>query len=586
MLDEILSQVNKPGRYIGGEWNSPKKDFASAEIKFALCFPDLYEVGMSNLGMRIIYGILNNISGVCCERFFSLGEDLENRLRSNQAEIFSLESKSNLGDFDIVGFSLGHELNYTNVLNILDLGRIPLKSSLRGQSYPLIIGGGPCTLNPEPLHDFFDLFIIGEAEEAIAELIDLYRGLKKQFKASRLDKYDMLVMFSAIEGVYAPALYEVKYDSHGRTIEFAPKLKGLPSRIKKRIIKDLDAAYFPVEWLVPFIQLVHDRVTLEVMRGCPNRCRFCQAKQQYYPFRQKSVNNIFNTAQEAYKRSGYEELALGGLSVTDYPAIEELLKTLVDFFRAKCVSVSLPSIKPRNIVGPVSTLVASVKKTGLTFAPEAATEKLRNILGKDFDLEDFFRGLKQAFACGYQRVKLYFMIGLPYEDDKDLDAIVDFSARVCELRREVARYPAQVNLSVNALIPKPHTPFQWLKMQGLESLKYKQDYLKTRLIKNRKIKINFHNCHMSFLEGILSRGDRRLSGVILNAFTAGCRFDAWEDHFSFQGWLDAFKKAGIDPGFYLEEKSRDELLPWDFLDLGVNKESLLTEFNALTKLLP
>jgi len=576
--------VQKPARYIGGEWNVSKKDFDKAGIKFALCFPDLYEVGMSNLGLRIIYAILNNLADVSCERFFSPGTDLEKVLRNNQKEIFSLESKRRLKEFDIIGFSLAYELGYTNVLNILDLGGIPFKSSSRDHNYPLIIGGGPCALNPEPMHEFFDLFIIGEAEEAILEIVDTYRKLKDEFKASKIVKQDLLIELSRIEGVYVSSLYEVKYDAIGKIEYFKPKINGLPARIKKRVVRDLDSAYFPANWLLPYIQIVHDRITLEIMRGCPNKCRFCQARQQYFPFRPRNIDNLLNLACESYKRTGYEEISLMGLSVSDYQNIEELLKRLIDLFKEKAVSVSLPSIKPKTMVGDMSSLIATIKKTGLTFAPEAATERLRNILGKDFDIPDFSKAVEQAYLCGYQHIKLYFMIGLPSEEEKDLDGIVEFAQGVSELRQNIAKRPAQVNISINTLIPKPHTPFQWLAMEDLESVKYKQNYLRKKIGNKRRLKLSFHNRYMSFLEGVFSRGDRRLSQVILSAFQKGARFDAWDDYFRFDVWLDAFKDCNINPNFYLQKRVADEFLPWDFLDIGIPKEILLREFNALSDL--
>ena len=576
--------MQKPARYIGGEWNVSKKDFDKAGIKFALCFPDLYEVGMSNLGLRIIYAILNNLADVSCERFFSPGTDLEKVLRNNQKEIFSLESKRRLKEFDIIGFSLAYELGYTNVLNILDLGGIPFKSSSRDHNYPLIIGGGPCALNPEPMHEFFDLFIIGEAEEAILEIVDTYRKLKDEFKASKIVKQDLLIELSRIEGVYVSSLYEVKYDAIGKIEYFKPKINGLPARIKKRVVRDLDSAYFPANWLLPYIQIVHDRITLEIMRGCPNKCRFCQARQQYFPFRPRNIDNLLNLACESYKRTGYEEISLMGLSVSDYQNIEELLKRLIDLFKEKAVSVSLPSIKPKTMVGDMSSLIATIKKTGLTFAPEAATERLRNILGKDFDIPDFSKAVEQAYLCGYQHIKLYFMIGLPSEEEKDLDGIVEFAQGVSELRQNIAKRPAQVNISINTLIPKPHTPFQWLAMEDLESVKYKQNYLRKKIGNKRRLKLSFHNRYMSFLEGVFSRGDRRLSQVILSAFQKGARFDAWDDYFRFDVWLDAFKDCNINPNFYLQKRVADEFLPWDFLDIGIPKEILLREFNALSDL--
>lgn len=594
MLDDILLQVNKPGRYIGQEWNLPKKDFDKADIKFALCFPDLYEIGMSNLGIRIIYAILNNLPDVVCERFFSCAPDMEKILRDKKMEIYSLESKKRLQEFDFVGFSLGHELNYTNVLNILELGSIPLKSTFRNHNYPLVIGGGPCALNPEPLHEFFDLFVLGEAEEAILEIIDIYRKCKVKFKASGMNKQDLLVMFSHIEGVYAPALYEARYNHEGKIEEFKSRTNGIPVKIKKRFIKDLNSAYFPSDWLIPYIQIVHDRITLEIMRGCPNSCRFCQARSQYFPFRQRELNNILNLADSTYKHTGYEEVSLCGLSVSDFSGIEELLKRLIGLFKENAVSISLPSIKPKSMIANISSLIASIKKTGLTFAPEAATERLRKILNKDFNTEEFFKVVQQVYISGYQSIKLYFMIGLPFEREEDLDGIIDLSSRTLELRKKVGKRLAQVNpaharrggvnVSINTLIPKPHTPFQWLKMEQIEGIKYKQDYLK-RKIRNTRLRLSLHNPQMSFLEGVLSRGDRRLSQVIFSAFSRGARFDAWDNYFVFDRWMDAFKESDIDPNFYLQDKSKDEFLPWDFLDVGISKEALIKEADKIVAII-
>lgn len=581
MLNDILLNIHKPGRYIGQEWNISKKDFDNSNIKFALCFPDLYEIGMSNLGIRIIYGILNSLPDVVCERFFSCGSDMEESLRQKGKEIFSLESRKALKEFDIAGFSLAHELSYTNVLAILDLGRIPLKSDGRGNNYPLVIGGGPCVMNPEPMHEFFDLFIIGEAEEAIVEVIDFYRKVKTDYKSGKLSKYELLKAASVIEGIYVPSLYEVEYGDDYGIKEFKPKAAGVNLKIKKRVIKDLDRPFVPLKWIVPYIQIVHDRITLEIMRGCPNSCRFCQARHLYAPFRKRSVDNIFNAAKQSYKDSGYEEIALGGLSVSDYPHIEELLKVLIAFFKDKCVSVALPSIKPKIMLGELSSLIATIKKTGLTFAPEAAAQKLRDILGKDFSTEDFFKVLEQAFASGYQSVKLYFMTGVPFEQNSDLDEIINFAVKVSELRRRFKNRPAQVSLSINTLIPKPHTPFQWFKMEDLDIMLYKQDYLKKQAKKHRMIKLSFHGPYLSFVEGVLSRGDRRLSSVILNAYNAGARLEGWQENFSFQRWIKAFEDAGINPQVYLKEKSKQQLLPWDLLDIGVSKELLLSEYDKL-----
>jgi len=576
MIEDYLLQARKPARYIGEEWNVSKKDFSRAEIKFALCFPDLYEVGMSNLGLRIIYGILNNLPKVVCERFFAPAQDWENILRSNNLEITSLESKQGLKAFDFVGFSLGYELSYTNVLNILDLGGIPLKASLRDHKFPLVIGGGPSVLNPAPGHAFFDLFFIGEAEEAIKEIVDLYEKFKIEFKSGEISKEELLIKFSAIAGVYVPSLYEVNYTEAGQIKEFSPRFPQAPKKIKKRIVEDFNQAYFPCAWIVPFIEIVHDRITLEIMRGCPNTCRFCQARQLYYPFRVKKVDKLMELAETTYKNTGYEEISLAGLSVSDYPFLEDLLGKLITRFKEDAVSISLPSIKPKILLGNLAALIATIKKTSLTFAPEVASDKLRRVINKDFDLAVFTTALKQAYSAGYQRVKLYFLIGLPFEDNSDLDAILEFTKNVSELRRELNLGPAQVNISINTLIPKPHTSFQWLAMLGLEEIKSRENYLKSKL-KNKRIKLNFHYPEMSFLEGVISRGDRRLSEVIEGAFKKGCRFDAWDEHFAFQKWLEAFAEAKLDPQVYLQEKSKDSILPWDFIEPGISKELLLQD---------
>jgi len=573
MNEDILLQVQKPARYIGQEWNVSRKNFDEARIKFAICFPDLYEIGMSNLGIRILYGLLNQQEDVVCERFFSPGVDLEPLIHSRKADLLSLESGKKLREFDIIGFSLASELGYTNVLNILDLGGIPLKASERDERHPIIIGGGPCTLNPEPMHAFFDFFVIGEAEEAILEILDIYRKGKSSF----LNRRALLLRLAQVEGVYVPSFYEVQYAPDGSLLEFKPKEEGVAAKISKRIVKDFDTSFFPVDWLVPYIQIVHDRITLEIMRGCPNLCRFCQGRSCYYPFRYREVENLLGLARETYQRTGYEEISLCGLSVSDYPHLEELLKGMMDLFKDKAVSLSLPSVKPRTVLGAVSSLIATVKKTALTFAPEAGSERLRKIIAKNFDEHDFFKTLEQAFASGYQRVKLYFMIGLPQETEEDLEGIVELAVKVSELRRKITRFPAHVNISINALIPKPHTPFQWMGMEEGLRIKDKQYFLKTKG-RNKMLVWNFHKREMSLLEGVLARGDRRLSDVIYRAFHKGARLDAWSQYFINGLWEQAFEESGIDQGFYLQNKPADKILPWDFIDVGVTQEYLLQEF--------
>lgn len=576
MINDNLLQVMKPARYIGSEWNVSKKKFDEADIRFALSFPDLYDVGMCNLGMRIIYGILNGLNDVCCERFFTPADDMQNLLKSQGLGVFSLESQKGIKEFDIIGFSLGSELDYTNVLNTLELGFVPIKSNQRGKDDPLVIAGGPCALNPEPMHEFIDLFVIGEAEDLILELIDVYRKLKNDFKSGKISRSDLLSAFLKIEGVYVPSFYEVEYSPEGVLEKFKPVSPDVPKSVKKRIVKNLDAAYFPVDWIVPYIQIIHDRITVEIMRGCPNRCRFCQARNQYYPYRVKSLEKILALAEKTYQSTGYEEISLCGLSVTDYPHIEELAKRLIELFQKRAVSISLPSIKAKAMVGELSSVIAGIKKTGLTFAPEAGSQRLRQLICKDFNEEEFFLALEQAYLAGYQHVKLYFMIGLPGEMESDLDAILDFANRVSQARRKTNKPPAQVNVSVNTFIPKPHTPFQWFAMDKPETVKEKQDYMRSRL-RNRSIKINFQNREMSFLEAVLSAGDRRLSQVIFNAYKQGAKFDAWTDKFCFERWLEAFRQAGIDPVFYLRQKQTKEYLPWNFIDMGIDAELMMNE---------
>lgn len=564
-MEEFLLGLQKPARYIGQEWNVSKKDIDKAGVKFALSFPDMYELGMSNLGLRILYSLLNKIDDVVCERVFAPAADMEKIIRDNQLKLPSLESGKPLNEFDLLGFSLGYELGYTNVLNILDLGSIPLKSADRGKDDPLVIGGGPCVMNPEPMHEFFDLFVFGEGEDVILEVIDLYRSRKAEFKSGGLSRMGILKLFASIPGVYAPLL-------------------GTPVKVKKRFVADLDKAHFPDKWMVPYIQVTHDRITMEVMRGCPNRCRFCQARSQYFPLRLRKPQTILEQSKCLYSSSGYEEISLTGLSVSDHPGLNEILPEMVRFFKEKGVSLSLPSMKPKTSLGGMTELLATIKKTGLTFAPESASPKLREALGKDFNEDDFFKTLEESFQAGYQHVKLYFMVGLPGEQDLDLDSILEFSARVSELSRKVSGRPAQVNVSINTLIPKPHTCFQWFAMLGLEEMKAKQDYLRGHL-KNRRIKLSFHNRFMSFMEGVLSRGDRRLSSVILAAFRKGARFDGWDEHFDFQRWMDSFSECGIDPNEYLKEFPADKPLAWAFLDPGINQEDLSAGYEKIKSIL-
>jgi radical SAM family uncharacterized protein len=580
--NEMLLGVRKPARYIGSEWNVSKKSFEQAALRFALCFPDMYEVGMSNLGIRILYSVLNRISDVCCERVFMPDIDMAVLLREKNELLFSLESQKELRGFDVLGFSLGYELSYTNVLAVLDLSGIPLDAAARGKEFPLVIAGGPAVMNPEPMHEFIDLFIIGEAEDAIVEFMTVYRDHKEAYRSGRMSKEELLLAFCAIEGVYVPSLYDVIYNDGATVKSYTPVKPGVPQRVKKRFVKDLNTQMLPAQWLVPFIQIVHDRLTIEVSRGCPNRCRFCQARSCYFPLRYRGQSHVLETAQQYYNQTGYDEISLAGLSVSDYPDLPGLVGHMVGAFKDKGVSISLPSIKPKTFLSCMSSLIATVKKTGLTFAPEAATERLRQVIGKDFDETEFFQMLDGVYRCGYQHIKLYFMIGLPHETEADIEAIAQFASRVSSARKTAAGQSAAVNVSVNTVIPKPHTPFQWVRMLSLEQMQQAQRALMSKT-NNRKIKMAFHDRSMNFLEGVFSRGDRRLSRVIKAAYAKGCTFDGWSEHFKFNAWLEAFGESGIDPVQYLRQRNIDECLPWDVIDVGIAKDTLVMEYDAMMR---
>ena len=576
--EEILLKVNKPSQYLGNEINVVKKDFDNSYIRFALCFPDFYRVGMSNLGLRIIYGLLNSIEDVTCERVFLPEEDLRDFLEKENMGIFSWESKRNLKDFDMVGFSLSYELTYTNILKILDLADIPLYSSQR-KNYPLIIGGGPCSINPEPLADFFDLFIIGEAEEVILEIIDIYRQLKKKNLDKRPDKDECLHNFKYIEGVYIPSFYAVSYHNDGTIKSFSPNVKDAPLPIKKQYLKNIENSFYPTKWLIPYIELTHDRLILEIMRGCPNFCRFCQARSFYYPYRIRSVGKLLELAKELFFLTGYEELSLGGLSVCDYPYMGELLENLDNEFKEKKLLVSFSSLRHKKIIGELISNFDILKKGGLTFAPETASERLRKIINKDFDIEEFLSVVDKAYQRGFNHIKLYFIIGLPSEKNQDLDGIIEMAYRLYDFIKKKYKRTLRINLSINPFVPKPHTPFQWFSMEDLEKIKEKEEYLFLKAKPYRWLKISFHNRYMSFLECFLSRADRRVSRVIYRAYKKGAVFGSLNSQFSFDIWKSAFKEEKIDPNFYvLRNFNKEEIFPWDFIDIGVSKEVLWQEF--------
>jgi len=553
-FEEILEQVRRPARYLGNEWNVVKKDVSAAEVKIALCFPDAYEVGMSHLGFRIIYGILNDRTDTVCERVFTPWPDFSAQLEKRDLPLFTLESKTPLDKFDIVAFTLSYEMNYTNILEILKLGRIPLTSVQRGPEHPIIIGGGPCALNPEPLADFFDLFVVGDGETVTNELVDAYRRLKSE---NIKDKTKVLAELSKIEGVYVPLLYKA------------------PRTIKKRVVDDLDKSFYPTRYLVPYMSIIHDRVVVEIMRGCVHKCRFCQANMCYRPVRTRSKEKILDLIKASYNNTGYEEFSLMSLSSGNYPNITGLIEEFsnLDVLKEKGVSISLPSLRVEDVLKELPASVKKVKKTGLTFAPEAGTERLRKVISKEIDTKKLLEAINVAQREGWRRVKLYFMIGLPTEDYSDIDGMLDLLHQISSL---TGRGVFEIAVSISPFIPKAHTPFQWEKMEGRKGLLEKQEYMRTRT-KSRRIRLKFHKFNLSFMEAVFSRGDRRLGRVLLSAFEKGARFDSWDEFFNFDIWMEAFDKEGIDPLFYTGPRNFDDKLPWDHIDIGISKEWLIKE---------
>ncbi|MDD5355472.1 MAG: TIGR03960 family B12-binding radical SAM protein [Candidatus Omnitrophica bacterium] len=587
-FEDILLNVMRPARYIGREHNAVNKNPARIKFNACLCFPELYDIGMSNLGIRILYDILNSRKDLACERAFCPWPDYQKVLKDNSLKLTSLESGTPLGKFDLLGFSVNNELNYTNILSMFSLSGIPFTAKERGAGFPLIIAGGNCSLNPEPIADFFDLIVIGEAEEVIVDIVKICTKFKEKYGRVCARKEELLIELSKVPGIYVPQFYNVEYDKDMTVKEFTPGKNGIPSVIKKVYVKNLDKCLRPLSWIVPNIEVIHDRIGIEIMRGCPHRCRFCQAHSYFSPLRIRSPKVIFNLAKRLYKVSGYEQISLLSLSSSDYPFMEGLVGRLIKYFSRKAVSIALPSVRPKNITENVSRLLSSQRKTGLTFAPEAGTDRLRRIINKDINIEELFQAARGAYKAGYQRIKLYFMIGLPKENDSDLEAIVDLASKLSYLRKDFARQAAQISLSISTFIPKPHTPFQWLNMSRMDETRRKQGYLK-KLILSRpglesKIKINFHNVHISVVEAALSRGHRGLSKVIQSAFDKGAQFDQWSDCFNFDIWQQAFSENGFD----IEESATrsialEKTLPWDFIDMGINKEFLKDEFRkALT----
>jgi radical SAM family uncharacterized protein len=579
-LEEVLAKVQKPARYLGNEWNSIHKDHGGTAVKMVFAFPDLYEVGMSNQGLKILYESVNMHDNFLMERVFAPAADMEGEMRRIKLPLFSLESAKPVKEFDLIGFSLQYELSYTNVLNMLDLSGIPLYSFERSESDPLVIGGGPCTFNPEPLAPFFDLFILGESEEALPELLGMYAALKE----SGSIRSEMLARFSEIEGVYVPEIYEPVYKEDG-TLKSIEKLTDvLPEKVKKRTVAELDQAPYPTAPIVPYIQAVHDRAVVELFRGCARGCRFCQAGFIFRPIRRRSPEKIINLCRDLITNTGYDELSLSSLSSSDYPHLEELLENLDQALADSKVRRSLPSLRLDSYSVGLADRLHQGRRSSLTFAPEAATERLRRVIKKNINEEDIFTALGDAVKAGWQGFKLYFMIGLPTETDEDVEAIVSLCRKIRNYYKGKVKGALKLSISVSTFVPKANTPFQWEPQLTLESIVRRQKILMEGFRKMPGIDFSWHEADTSFLEAVFARGDRLLAPALEKAWRLGCRFDGWSEHFSFERWEKAFDETGIDAAGYAEKRYQyDDCLPWDHLDCGIEKEIFIKEHELSLK---
>lgn len=575
-LEQLLLTVQKPGRYSGGEVNQVVKDKSADTVRFAFCFPDTYEIGMSHLGMKILYSLFNEREDIWCERVFAPWTDFEKVMRENDIPLYALESRDSIRDFDFVGFTLQYELSYTNILLMLDLGGIPLKAADRDDSWPIIVAGGPCTCNPEPLADFFDIFFLGEGEKVDLEVIDLY----KKNKANGGTKQDFLRAAAQIKGVYVPSLYDVTYNYDKTVKAITPKFNAPPT-VEKRIEENLDETYYPDKFVVPYIEAVHDRAVQEVFRGCIRGCRFCQAGYIYRPVREKSPAVVNRQARALCQSTGYDEMSLSSLSTSDYTMLEEMLDEMLSWTECEKISLSLPSLRIDNFSEDLMKKVNRLKKSGLTFAPEAGTQRLRDVINKNITENDILGTCATAFRGGYTAVKLYFMMGLPTETDADIVGIADLAQKIVDLYYSLPERPkgkaVNVSISVANFVPKPHTPFQFEPQITREEMMRRQQLLKDS-IKSKKITFNYHENRTSFLEGVFARGDRKLGAVIESAYKKGCRFDGWDECFNLDAWLEAFDECGVDPEFYANRtRPFDEITPWDHLDYRITKDFLIRE---------
>lgn len=574
--ERLLPLVQKPARYTGGELNSVVKDADSVKLRYAFCFPDNYEIGMSHLGMKILYSLVNARTDAWCERVFAPWVDMEAEMRRCHVPLFALESGDPISEFDMIGFTLQYELSYSNVLNMLDLAGIPLHSRARTELTPIVVGGGPCACNPEPLADFFDIFLPGEGEEVTNELIDLLIAHKEKGST----KLEFLREAAKIEGVYVPAFYEIAYQEDGVIASVTPK-ETAPEKVKKRIIADLNEVYYPDKFVVPFIDIVHDRAVAEVFRGCIRGCRFCQAGFIYRPVREKSSDTVNRQAKQLCDATGYDEVSLCSLSTSDYGEISQLIPKLFDWALPEKVNVSLPSLRVDNFSEELMEELKKVRKSGLTFAPEAGTQRLRDAINKNVTEEEVLRTSAQAFSGGWTAVKLYFMMGLPTETLEDIAGIAELAQKVVNTYYQNPDKPkgksVTVSISVASFVPKPFTPFQWEPQDTMEQLVAKQKHLMEH-VHTHKIQVSWHQSQTSFLEGVFARGDRRLGAVLEAAWKKGCKFDGWDEFFLFDKWMEAFDEVGIDPTFYSNRRRAfTEILPWDHLDYGIRKDFLVEE---------
>ncbi len=576
-ISSILKSVSKPGRYTGGEYGQIIKNKEDIKCRIAFCFPDTYEIGMSNLGVRLLYGALNSIPEVWCERVYAPWTDMEEQMRKYDIPLWALESRDEVNKFDIVAFSLQYELCYTTAINMLDLAKIPILASERGEDAPVILGGGPCAYNAEPVADFFDIFSIGEGEEALVELANLYMSMKTD---GTYTKTAFLREASHLKGFYVPSLYNVEYNEDGTIKSFAPKYDDVPSKVEKRIIADLNTSYFPTKPIMPFIEVVHDRIMLETFRGCIRGCRFCQAGMVFRPVREKNAQTLDCQAREIFNNTGYTEISLTSLSISDYSCLSEATDKLLAWTNPNKINLSLPSLRADSFTRELMNKISSIRQSGLTFAPEAGTQRLRDAINKNLYEKDLMNAVRLAFEGGKSQVKLYFMNGLPTETYEDIEGIASLAKRVVDEFYQTPsrpKKPITVTVSVSCFVPKPHTPFQWEPQNTLEELVDKQQFLAEKIV-DRKIRYNWHEAKVSRLEAVFSKGDRRLGRAIALAQRKGMRFDAWDEFFDYDKWMHVFDECGINPDFYANRRiDYDEILPWDVIDIGVSKSFMISE---------